>query len=111
MRQLSLRRRTYLALCLLACTTPLALVFIPLAFDLSPPHDTLLAGAGNLAAGVLTYPAGFLGSIAFFVPVFLGLLTPTEAVLFAAPFYIAAGYWQWYVLVPGHFRVRVKTTE
>jgi len=111
MRRLSLRRRTYLALCLLACAMPLALVLIQFAFDLSPSDDSLLAGAGNLAAGVLTYPAGLVGSIAFFIPVVFGLLTPTEAVLFAAPFYIAAGYWQWYVLVPGHFRVRVKDTE
>jgi hypothetical protein len=65
--------------------------------------EVLLAAAGNLALSVLTYPAGIVGTIAFFALIFVGLATPTEAVLCAAPLYIGAGYFQWYVLIPKHF--------
>jgi hypothetical protein len=98
--KLNLRRRTYVILCLVACVTPLALI----SFDLVPVSDGLLAAVGNLAVSVLTYPAGVVGTIAFYALIFLGLATPTEAVLCVAPLYIGAGYFQWYVLIPKHFR-------
>jgi hypothetical protein len=107
--KLNLRRRTYIVLCVLACVTPVALVFVQFASDVSPSaasgDDILFAALGNFAASVLTYPAGVVGTIAFCVLIYVGLLTPTEAVLFAAPLYIGAGYFQWYVLIPKHFRV------
>jgi len=105
--KLNLRRRTYVILCVLACVTPLALVFARLPFGVSSSaafaDDTLLAAVGNLVASVLTYPAGVVGTIAFYVLIYLGIATPTEAVLCAAPLYIGAGYFQWYVLIPKHF--------
>ena len=107
--KLNLRRRTYIVLCGLACVTPIALVFVQFAYDVSPSaasdHDTLFAALGNFGANVLTYPAGVVGTIVFLGLVYGGWLTPTEALLFAAPLYIGAGYFQWYVLIPKHFRV------
>jgi hypothetical protein len=96
---LNLHRRTYVILCLFACVTPLILVRLPSGVL----DEVLLAAAGNLALSVLTYPAGIVGTIAFFALIFVGLATPTEAVLCAAPLYIGAGYFQWYVLIPKHF--------
>lgn len=111
--KLSLRRRTYIALCMLACVAPVTLVFAQFAHDVSPStasdHDMLLAALGHFAASVLTYPAGVVGTIAVLGLIYAGWLTPTEALLLAAPFYIGAGYIQWYVLIPRHFRVGLNT--
>jgi hypothetical protein len=105
--KLNLHRRTYVILCLLACVTPLALILVRLPSGISSSDvsidDTLWAAVGNLAVSVLTYPAGVVGTIVFYVLVSVGLTTPTEAVLCAAPLYIGAGYFQWYVLIPKHF--------
>jgi len=105
--KLNLHRRTYVILCVLACVTPLALDFTQLPFGVSSSaafaDGTLWAAVGNLVVSVLTYPAGVVGTIAFYVLIFTGLATPTEAVLCAAPLYIGAGYFQWYVLIPKHF--------
>jgi hypothetical protein len=104
--KLSLHRRTYVILCLLACVTPLALILARIPSGISSSDvsvDTLLAAVGNLAVSVLTYPAGVVGTIAFYALIFVGSATPSEAVLCAAPLYIGAGYFQWYVLIPKHF--------
>jgi len=105
--KLNLRRWTYIILCLLACVAPLALVFAQLPSGLpssaASVDDTVWAAVGNLVVSVLTYPAGVVGTIAFYVLIFAGLATPSEAVLCAAPLYIGAGYFQWYVLIPKHF--------
>ena len=66
----------------------------------SPSEDIIAAGLGNMVASILTYPAGIIGTMLSYAAVYFGLLTPTEAVLLAAPFYIGAGYLQWYVLIP-----------
>ncbi|SRR6266849_10504895 len=112
--KLNLPRRTYIVLCVLACVTPIALVFVQFASYVSPwiasGDDLLFAALGNFAASVLTYPAGVVGTIAFYVLIYVGLLTPTEAVLFAAPLYIGAGYFQWYVLIPKYFRISPSST-
>jgi len=100
--KLNLHRRTYVILCLLACVTPLSLILV--RFPSGMLDEFLLAAAGNLALSVLTYPAGIVGTIAFFALIFVGLATPTEAVLCAALLYIGAGYFQWYALIPKHFR-------
>jgi len=65
----------------------------------------LLALLGTWVASILTYPAGVIATVISYIPVYLGVVTATEAVLLAAPLYIAAGYLQWYVLVPNHFGV------
>jgi hypothetical protein len=106
--KLNLHRLTYVILCVLACVTPLALILVQLPSWISSSDasvdDTLLAAVGNLAVSVLTYPAGVVGTIAFYALISVGVATPTEAVLCAAPLYIGAGYFQWYVLIPKHFR-------
>jgi hypothetical protein len=106
--RLHLHRWIYVILCLLACVTPLALILIQHPSDISSSaavaNDTLLAAIGNLAASVLTYPAGVVGTIAFYALISVGVATPTESVLCAAPLYIGAGYVQWYVLIPKYFR-------
>ncbi len=102
--KLNLRLRTYIVLCALACVTPFALDFVLFASGSWPSGDVLFAALGNLAASILTYPAGVVGTIAFYALVYVGLQTPTEAVLSAAPLYIGAGYFQWYVRIPKHFR-------
>lgn len=107
MRKLNLSRRTYVLLVALACAAPIALVFIHFALgvptSISSSDDILFAALGGLVASACTYPAGVIGTIVSYVTVYAGLLTPTEATLFAAPFYIGAGYLQWYVLIPRHF--------
>jgi len=106
-RKPALGRRTYIVLCILACVTPIALVLTQLALGTPPTdsahNDMMFALIGTVAASLLTYPAGLVGTILSWVPIYLGLLTPTESVLFAAPFYLGAGYLQWYVLVPRYF--------
>jgi hypothetical protein len=108
MLKLNLSRRIYVLLVTLACATPIALVFISLALGVptstSSSDDILYAAVGGLVASVFTYPTGVIGTIVSYATVYAGLLTPTEAPLFAAPFYIGAGYFQWYVLIPRHFR-------
>lgn len=107
MRKLSLSRRAYVLLVALACATPIALVFIHFALgvptSISSNEDILFAGLGGFMASAFTYPAGAIGTIVTYATIYAGLLTPTEATLFAAPFYIGAGYLQWYVLIPRHF--------
>jgi len=109
-RKLALGRRTYIVLCILACATPMALVLTQIALGAPPTesahNDMMFALIGTVAASLLTYPAGLAATILSWVPIYLGLLTPTESVLFAAPFYLAAGYLQWYVLMPRYFSVR-----
>ena len=103
--KLNFHRWTYIILCMLACVMPLALLLVQRSSDFSSSvGDTLLGAIGNLAISVLTYPAGLVGTIAFSALIYAGVATPSEAVLCAAPLYIGAGYLQWYVLVPRHFR-------
>jgi hypothetical protein len=106
--KLHLHRWTYVILCVLACVAPLALILVRYRSGISSSYvsidDTLFAAVGNLAVSVLTYPAGVVGTIAFYALISVGVATPTEAVLCAAPLYIGAGYVQWYVLIPKHFR-------
>ena len=98
----------YIFLSALACVIPIALVFVQFGLDIpdSPASDMLLALLGIFLVSVLTYPAGVIGTVISCGATYSGLLTATEAVLFAAPFYVGAGYLQWYVLIPKYFRVR-----
>jgi hypothetical protein len=99
-----LRPRTYIVLCVLVCVFPIWVVlsqfFLGVPRSISRNDDLLFALLGTFAAAVLTYPTGVLATIASYVPVYFRWLTWTEAVLLAAPIYIATGYLQWYVLKP-----------
>ncbi len=102
-------RKTYVALCLLACLAPLPILFGLFAWhwpDGAEPYvsDAVAATWGTLAMAVLTYPLGALVALVFLVPPYMGWLTPTEALLAVAPLYALCGYLQWYVLVPRWLR-------
>lgn len=103
-----MRPRTYILYCTWACLSPVALAVIRIVFDASgsapAQDDTMFAVLGTLMAGLFTYPTGIVGTIASWVTVYLGVLTPTESVLLATPLYVGAGYFQWYVLIPRYFR-------
>lgn len=110
MPKLNLSRLTYIVLCVLACATPIALDFAQFVFGVpstshSSSEDIMFAALGSFMASVFTYPAGVVGTVVSCAAAYFGLLTPTEAVLFATPFYVGAGYFQWYVLIPRYFRV------
>ena len=109
-QKLNLSRRMYIVLCTLACVTPMTLVFaqfsLGVLIPVAPHDDMMFALVGEFMASVLTYPAGVVGTVVSWITVYFGLLTPTESVLFAAPIYLGAGYFQWYVLIPKYFRVR-----
>ncbi len=104
----SLRPRTYIVYCTWACLSPVALAVIRIVFDapasVPAQDDAMFAILGTLMAGLFTYPTGIVGTIASGVAVYFGLVTPTESVLLATPLYVAAGYFQWYVLIPRYFR-------
>jgi hypothetical protein len=106
MPKLRVSRGAYVAFCALACVAPMAMVLLRYTAGVrvsSMFDDIRFALLGSLIASVLTYPAGIIGTAFSCVTAYVGLLTPTEAVLFAAPLYIGAGYLQWYVLIPRHF--------
>ena len=88
------------------------MVFVLARLDVpaSLSEDIIAAGLGSVVASILTYPAGVIGTAFSYATVYFGLLTPTEAVLFAAPLYIGAGYLQWYVLIP-KCKDRVKNSQ
>lgn len=102
-------RKTYLALCLLACLAPLPILFGLFAWHWPDGAETYTSDAvaafwGTLAMAVLTYPLGALATLLFVVPPYFGWLTPTESLMAVAPLYALCGYLQWYVLVPRWFR-------
>jgi hypothetical protein len=107
-----LNRATYLALCIFFCFIPALFVFISSAssgigINLSILPEEYYPFISNLSLflmTVLTYPAGAVGSIVTFITLFFGILTPTEAFLLTTPLYIAAGYIQWYVVMPKYFK-------
>jgi hypothetical protein len=103
-----LRLRTYLFFCAWACVSPVALVLVRLASGATAPgssrDDMIFALLGTFMASLFTYPSGVVGTIVSCAAVWFGWVTPAESVLLATPVYVAAGYLQWYVLIPGYFR-------
>lgn len=101
-------RTKYILLCAFACICPLALIAIRLILDGSATftlkEQLALAFISSVVASLFTYPTGLIGTAVLVGTIHFKLLTPLDAILFAAPFYICAGYMQWYVLIPNHFR-------
>jgi hypothetical protein len=62
----------------------------------------------TLLLPMLTYPLGVVGTLIAFPLIYTGLATVSEGYLFAAPFYAAAGTYQWYVLFPRIFSRRLQ---
>jgi hypothetical protein len=107
-----LNRASYLVLCLFLCFVPALFVFISSAFSgiglnlsiIPEEYYPFISYLSLFLTTVLTYPAGVIGSIVSFITLFFGILTPTEAFLLTTPLYIAAGYIQWYVVIPKYFK-------
>jgi len=102
------RARTYIIYCAWACVSPVALALLRIAFgapaSVPAQDDLMFALLGTFMAGLFTYPSGVVGTIVSCAAVYGIHLKPTESVLLAAPLYVAAGYFQWYVLIPRYFR-------
>jgi hypothetical protein len=114
-----LNRATYLALCIFLCFLPALAIFIVstlssfasdfpefgLNFSMIPKEYLPLVNMLNqFLMTVLTYPAGAIGAIVSLITIYFGILTPEEAFLLTTPLYIAAGYIQWYVVMPKYFK-------
>lgn len=106
MRRPPVSGRTYIALCALVGVTPSLWIIGGLVLGKSTGYEEeiLFAGLSTLISAVLTYPAGAIGTIVSWAVTVSGWVTPLEAALVAAPIYVGAGYFQWYVLVPRYFR-------
>ncbi len=101
-------RRLYLIVCVITCSLPITAVVLAFALGYAPSmsyeEDMTFAMLGNFLISLLTYPAGAIGTLfAYCIPLYHDLLLPSEAVIVAAPLYIGAGYWQWYVLLPKYY--------
>jgi hypothetical protein len=107
-----LNRATYLALCIFVCFLPVLIAYVDTAYPelglnisiFLGDYYSLVSLLGQLLMTVLTYPAGVIGTIVSYITIFFGILTPTEAFLLTTPLYIAAGYIQWYVVMPKYFK-------
>ncbi len=55
---------------------------------------------------VLTFPLGVLGALCTMPLIYYGITTPSEAQLITAPVYAAAGWLQWYIVLPKLFGKR-----
>jgi hypothetical protein len=56
---------------------------------------------------VLTFPLGVIGALCVVPLIYLGIATPSEANMLAAPLYAVAGMLQWYVLLPRLYKTSV----
>ncbi len=61
---------------------------------------------GVLLLSMLTYPAGIIGTLCGMPLIFMGLVTPAEALAISAPVYAISGTLQWYVILPRVFARR-----
>jgi hypothetical protein len=102
-----LRKRTYIALFVVPLLLPFFVAIAKFAIDgsrLESIRDALLVLPPLLCLMALTYPLGMvITAISFVVVVVLAWLPPFGGVMFAIPFYLIAGYVQWYLLVPRYF--------
>jgi hypothetical protein len=100
-----MRRWVYLTLGTLAWFVPQAVAGVQIA---SPglgtviPEKVLIALAAQTVA-LLTYPAGVVGMLAAMPVLFFGIATPIESLLISGPISLAAGYLQWFVVIPRLF--------
>ena len=103
--KIGINRWVYIALGAVASCGPIAVVFAKLFYpgigiELD---DAILSTIGFQSLAILTYPAGVLGTLVSIPAIYSGFVTPTEALLIAGPIAIAAGYLQWYVVIPRVF--------
>ncbi len=103
--RLRMNRWIYFILCVIASCAPFAVVYLGMSFpELGAElNESMITALGFQGLAVLTYPAGILGTLVSFPAILLGYTTPLETLLVAAPFSIAAGYLQWFVVIPRIF--------
>ena len=63
----------------------------------------LLAFLTIQIVALLTYPAGVAGLLVAFPLFYFGIVTPTETLLILGLISLAAGYLQWFVVIPKLF--------
>jgi len=69
------------------------------------PDSALMALAfSQEMLAVLTFPLGFVASAIGFVLIYMGIVTPAEAIFLMTPLYAVLGYLQWFRLLPAFYR-------
>lgn len=90
----------YVGLCLVASLVPLFLESARAPDGDNGVAEMMGAFGGLLALAVLTFPAGIVPVLLWWLLVWNGIATPSEGVAGVMPVFIAVGYLQWFVLVP-----------
>lgn len=98
--EMNFRTATYLAAILLAG------IGAALGSIVYPENGNVILVAGQVLLAILTFPLGFLASAGGAYGIFSGLVTPTEALVFATPLHAILGYVQWCRVVPAFYRSR-----
>jgi len=65
-----------------------------------PESDFIAASLGHWVLAALSFPLGLPASAVGLLLIYLGLLTPTEAVVAMAPVFGVLGYVQWFRVLP-----------
>ena len=99
------KRWVYVTLCTLAWLVPQAVAAAQIAF---PGFGTVIPEQGLMAlameaVALLTYPAGIVGILAALPAILFGIATPIESLLISGPISLAAGYFQWFLVIPRLF--------
>jgi hypothetical protein len=96
-----MKRWVYVTLCTLAWLVPQAVATVQF-----PVPEAALWFLGIQVLALLTYPAGAVGILTAMTAVFFGIVTPIESLFIYGPISHAAGYLQWFVVVPRFFATR-----
>jgi hypothetical protein len=103
--KMRIKRWVYLTLGTVAWLAPLAAAAVQIVFPEFRgviPED-FLAALSMQALALLTYPAGMAGLLAALPALYFGIVTPMESLLISGPVSLAAGYLQWFVVIPRLF--------
>jgi hypothetical protein len=103
--KMSIKRWVYITLGTLAWLMPLAAGAVQIAFPefRGVIPEGVLAALSIQALALLTYPAGMAGLLVALPAIFFGLVTPIESLVISGPVAVAAGYLQWFVVIPRLF--------
>lgn len=105
------RLALYVGLCLVASLAPLIFESARHTSGESGAAETIGAFVGMFALAVLTFPAGVVPVLLWWLLVRSGVATPSEGVAVLMPVFIAAGYLQWFVWIPKFVRRRSKVAS
>lgn len=101
----------YFVLCVAASLVPLALEIAHYPALESDGAEVVRALGGLLALAVLTFPAGFVPAVLWWLLIVPGIATPFEGVAALLPVFIALGYMQWFVWIPKFMSRSSKTAS